>query len=307
VRDGFNARLQWIRAFGPGRALVVLAAILIGIQPASVNAATVSGTDAVNIRSCPALDCDVVGIAPLGSDVDVVGEERDGWTPVSWGNVQGFAYSLYLGSDTETPWLMNGDPACNQVALIFNIGIGEVPSQSILDTLAAGDVAATMFPMGWWAEAHPDYLRSLDEAGFAIGTHGDQQVFLTTLDDRAIITDLADSISAIEAVIERDIDPWFTPYAADTDERVRRLVAGMGLMPVGWEVAAADYGADATADSVYTRVMSEIGPGAIVEMHLDGPATEVSTALALPLIIRDIQAQGYDLVTIPELAEPCTR
>ncbi|MDQ3540156.1 MAG: polysaccharide deacetylase family protein [Chloroflexota bacterium] len=307
MKNGRFAPMKWTHAFSRGRAIMLLTLLLVGMQPAAVSAATISGTDAVNIRSCPSLDCDVVGIAPLGSDVDVAGDEQDGWVPVSWGNVQGFAFALYVGSDTEAPWLVQGDPACNQVALIFNIGIGEVPSASVIDTLIGSDVPATMFPMGWWAEAYPDYLKTLDEAGFVIGTHGDQQLFLTTLGDETITTDVTDSVSAIEAVIGREIDPWVTPYAADTDDRVRRLVAGMGLMPVGWTVAAADYGADATADSVYTRVMSGIGPGAIVEMHLDGPATDVSTALALPLIIRDIQAQGYDLVTIPELAEPCTR
>lgn len=307
MKNGRIAPMQWTHAFSRGRAVMLLTVLLVGMQPAAVSAATISGTDAVNIRSCPSLDCDVVGIAPLGSDVDVAGDEQDGWVPVSWGNVQGFAFALYVESDTEAPWLVQGDPACNQVALIFNIGIGEVPSASVINTLIGSDVPATMFPMGWWAEAYPDYLKTLDEAGFVIGTHGDQQLFLTTLGDETITTDVTDSVSAIEAVIGREIDPWVTPYAADTDDRVRRLVAGMGLMPVGWNVAAADYGTDATADSVYTRVMSGIGPGAIIEMHLDGPATDVSTALALPLIIRDIQAQGYDLVTIPELAEPCIR
>lgn len=307
MKDGFNARTLWIRAVSHGRALMIVTVILVGLQPAAVSAATILGADAVNIRACPSLDCDVVGIAPLGADVDVTGDEREGWVPVSWGNVEGFAYALFLDVDGNAPWLVQGDSACNRIALIFNIGIGEAPSTSIVDTLVANRVPATMFPMGWWAEAHPDYLMTLDEAGFVIGTHGDEQLFLTTLGDEAITTDVANSVSAIESVIGREIDPWVTPYAAETDERVRQLVAGMGLMPVGWGVAAADYGSDATADSVYTRVMSGIGPGAIVEMHLDGPATEVSTAPALPLIIRDIQAQGYDLVTVPDLAEPCPR
>lgn len=286
---------------------MLLIVILLGLQPVAASAATVSGTDAVNIRSCASLDCDVVGIAPLGAAIDVTGTEDNGWVPVSWGNVQGFAYALYLGSAAKAPWLTQGDPACNQVALLFNIGIGEEPSQSIIDTLVTEDVDATMFPMGWWADEHPEYLKMLDEEGFVIGTHGDQRVFLTTVDDEEITNDVADSITAIESVIGHDIEPLMTPYAADTDERVRRLVGDMGLLSVGWTVAAADYGPEATADSVYTRVMSEMHPGAIVELHLDGPATETSTAAALPLIIRDLRAQGYDLVTVPEIAQPCTR
>lgn len=304
MKNGLNIRP---RERGSRNAIVFLAVILIGMQPAGVSAATVSGTSAVNIRACASLDCEIVGIAPLGSDLEIIGEEQDGWLPVRWADVQGFAYALYVESGTEAPWFLQGDPACDQVALIFNIGIGEVPSASVIETLVAEGAAATMFPMGWWAQAYPDYLRMLDAAGFAIGTHGDQQLFLTTVDDQTVTADIANSITTIEAVIGREIDPWVTPYAADTDERVRRLVAEMGLMPVGWTVTAADYGPDATADAVYTQVMSGVEPGAIVELHLDGPATESSTAAALPLIIRDLRAQGYELVSIPDLAQPCAR
>lgn len=307
MKDGCRARVQWMLGYGAGRAVVALALLLISMQPAVAGAATVTGTSAVNIRACPALDCEIVGIAPLGSDLDVIGEEQAGWVSVSWSGVEGFAFSLYVDADSEPPWLVQGNPVCNQVALIFNIGIGNEPSGSVIDTLVSENVPATMFPMGWWAEAYPSYLTALAEAGFVIGTHGDQQVFLTSLGNSEISNDVASSITAIEAVIGRQIDPWMTPYAADTDARIRFLVAGMGLMPVGWTVTAADFGPEATADSVYTRVMSGIGPGAIVELHLDGPATDASTAVALPLIVRDIRTQGYDLVTIPELAQPCSR
>lgn len=305
--DGSPARPPRRFALACSRATLLLIVMLVGVQPVAASAATVSGTDAVNIRSCASLECEVIGIAPLGAAIEVTGAEDKGWVPISWGSVRGFAYALYLDSEGKAPWLTEGDPACKQVALLFNIGIGEAPSQSIIDTLVTEEVDATMFPMGWWAETFPEYLKMLDEEGFVIGTHGDQRVFLTTVDDESVTTDIADSITAIESVIGHDIEPLMTPYAADTDDRVRRLVGEMGLLPVGWTVAAADYGPEATADSVYTRVMSGIHPGAIVELHLDGPATDVSTAAALPLIIRDLRAQGYDLVTVPEIAQPCPR
>lgn len=287
------------------RSVLLLCTLVIGAHPGGALAETVSGTNAVNIRSCASLDCEVVAIAPLGSPLVVTGGEQGGWLPVSWDGVDGFAFNLYVAPDGQAPWFRQGDPACNTVALIFNIGIGEEPSASILDTLVTNEVSATMFPMGWWATVYPDYLLALDEAGFVIGTHGDQRIFLTTMDDATVRTDIANSAAAIESVIGRPIDPWFTPYAADTDERIRGIAAGMGLMPVGWTIAAADYGADATADGVYARVMGAVQPGAVIEFHLDGPATEASTAAVLPLIVRDLRAQGFELVTIPELALPC--
>lgn len=290
---------------GIARVAVIVLVMLAGLRPEDVRGATVLGTDAVLIRACPSLDCDVVGTAPLGASLDITGELQDGFAPVTWQGISGFAFHLFLSDTGVSPWLVQGEADCDQVALIFNIGIGFEPSESILDTLTGRGAAATMFPMGWWAPQHPEYLRRLNDAGFVIGTHGDQRTLLTNATDEAVLHDVKASIVAIEAVIERPIDPWATPYAAATDERVRALVAGLGIMPVGWTVAANDYGASATGDAVYARIMKGVHPGAIVEFHLDGPATERSTAIALPRIIDELRSQGYDLVTVPELAKPC--
>jgi len=287
------------------RLIAIVAIVILGMLPKGAGAANVSGTDAVFIRSCPSLDCDILGTAPLGASLEITGDLENGFLPVIWEGTSGFAYSLFVSDAEASPWLVQGDATCNQVALIFNIGIGEEPSQAIIDTLILQNVPASMFPMGWWAIENPDYLRQLDRAGFVIGTHGDQQRFLTSLDDGTIVNDVTTSIDAIQSVIGRPIDPWFTPYAADTDERVRSIVAGMGVMPVGWTVTANDFGPEATSDSVYGRVMEAVHPGAIVELHLDGQSTDESTAAALPAIVNDLRARGYDLVTVPELASPC--
>ncbi len=276
--------------------------------PASANTTldgVVGGTSAVNIRACPALDCQVIGSASLGDSIDITGEIVDGFHPVLWYGRDGYVFALYVTPPGEAPWFVEGEGPCQRVALAFNIGIGDEPSQSVVDTLVETDTPASMFPMGWWAETYPEYLIQLDDAGFVIGTHGDQQLFLTTLSDDAIAEDVSNSVDAIEAVIERDLDQLFTPYAADTDPRVRSIVSSLGLLPVGWNVSANDYGEDATEAGVYDRVMDNVYPGAIVELHLDGPATDTSTALALPRIIDDLQSEGYEFVTVPELSLPC--
>lgn len=211
--------------------------------------------------------------------------------------------SATLASDA--PWFTEGDVACGRIALIFNIGIGDTPSETILRTLVDMDVDATVFPTGSFARTHPRYLQRLDDAGFPIGTHGDAPVALTQASDEAIREDIRASITSIEAVIGHQIDPYHTPYAADTDERVREVVAADGLLPVGWRVSAPDWTLDATEEAVYRAVVDNVYPGAIVEMHLDGPATETSTALALPRIIEDLRAREYEFVTIGEMLESC--
>jgi peptidoglycan/xylan/chitin deacetylase (PgdA/CDA1 family) len=252
------------------------------------------------------LNCEVLTVAKLGERLLITGPVEDGFSPVDYGGAIGYAYDLYLAKDGQAvPYLNQGPAGCKRVALIFNVGIGETPVLSILDDLAADEVAATVFVMGWWAAANSEALREIDASGFTIGSHGDQRVELTDLSDTEIIEEVTAASAAITDAIGRPPEPWFTPYANAVDDRVRRLVGDLGFMPVGWEVPAADFDRKATAQSVYGRVMPEVYDGAIVEFHLDGPNSATSTAVALPWIVDELRAKGYTFVTIPELAQPC--
>ena len=233
-------------------------------------------------------------------------ESSESIVKVAYQEVTGFANTLFQATDpAHPPYFIAGEPGCQRVALIFNVGVGYEPAAGILDTLAAEGVPATMFVMGWWAAEHPAILTRMANEGYPIGSHGDQSYELTGLSDSEVAADVANAAAAIEHAIGQPPAPYFTPYAAATDERVRAIVDAAGYLNVGWEVSAVDYGADATADGVYDRVMGAMYDGAIVELHLDGPASAESTGAALPLMIRDLRAQGYQFVTIPEMAWPC--
>jgi peptidoglycan/xylan/chitin deacetylase (PgdA/CDA1 family) len=301
--------------------LLVLVALVVGMAPSTAIGAspqgaarsewapigaTVFGTEGVRLRRCPSLACEVLAVAKLGERLLVTGPIEAGFSPVDYGGALGYAYDLFLAKDGEAaPFLAEGPAGCKRIALIFNVGIGEAPVLGILDDLAAREIPATVFAMGWWAAQHPDDLRRIAAAGFPIGSHGDQRVELTDLSDEQIVADVVAASATIAAVLGRPPEPWFTPYANAVDDRVRRLVGTLGFMPVGWEVPAADFDRKATPGSVYARVMPNAYDGAIVEFHLDGPKSASSTAVALPWIVDELLAEGYTFVTIPEIAQPC--
>ena len=286
--------------------VILIAGAALGEIPVAAASAEVVAGSLVNVRSCARLDCAVIGNAELGASLNVTGGATNGFLPVAWEGGTGYVYANFLDRGNDDPWFTEGDVSCNRVALIFNIGIGNTPSQSVISTLLQKDAPATMFPMGWWAKVQPDYLRQLDAAGFPIGTHGDQRQTLPGLSDAGVRKEMLDSKAAIESVIGHPIDEYMTPYASETTLRVRRIVSELGLLPVGWNVSAADYDTTATEQYVYARVMNGVYPGAIVEFHLDGPATATSTARALPRIIDALRAQGYALSTVPDLMTACS-
>ncbi|MDQ3692045.1 MAG: polysaccharide deacetylase family protein [Chloroflexota bacterium] len=264
------------------------------------------GTNELEIRTCPEPSCDVLDTATLGAKVEITGETANGYVPVRYREIAGVVPAVFVSADpANPPYLVSGSPGCDRVALIFNIGVGADPATGILDTLLAADVPATMFVMGWWAEQDPPVLERMVQEGYLIGSHGYAANELPTLTDGDVLRDLDLAEAAVMEATGSPPAPYFTPYAAAIDARVRHLVADQGYLSVAWEVPAADYGADATEESVYARVMDNIYDGAIVELHLDGPASAQSTGRALPRLIDDLRARGYQFVTIPELLEPC--
>jgi peptidoglycan/xylan/chitin deacetylase (PgdA/CDA1 family) len=269
-------------------------------------AGKVVGTTGLNIRECPKATCESLGLAQLHDDIIVTGEAQDGFLPVDWEGRAGWAWQLYVATPSRgTPYLIRGTTGCNRVAFLFNIGIGDEMQMQALEWLAANDVPATVFPMGWWAQQFPEDMKEIQELGFLIGTHGDTRGNLPEYSDADVLKDLKDSKTHIEQVIGAEIGAYFTPYAADMDERVRSLVASEGFLPVAWDVSAADYGPDIDADYVFERVAPNVVDGTIVEFHLDGPASAQSTAIALPWLVENLRNKGFTFVTVQDMAQPC--
>jgi hypothetical protein len=266
----------------------------------------VVGTTGLNIRECPDVACDSVGLAQLNDPIVVTGPAEDGYLPVEWRGNPGWAWALYVSTPSRgTPYLLRGTQGCKRVAFIFNIGIGEPLQLHPLLWLKAEKIPATIFPMGWWALAFPDDMRTIAMLGFPIGTHGDVRLNLTGFSDEEVITDIRDSARHIRQVTGKPPEAYFTPYAADMDERVRALVASEGYLPVAWEVAADDWDHGVTPEHVFDQVVPNVEDGSIVEFHLDGPSSAQSTAVALPRIVEALRERGYQFVTIQNMAQPC--
>jgi peptidoglycan/xylan/chitin deacetylase (PgdA/CDA1 family) len=197
--------------------------------------------------------------------------------------------------------VVQGDPAKPNVALVINVGSGREPGLSMLQTLAERNQKLTFFVMGWWAERNQDTLKLIADGGHEIAQHGHSVFELTKVSDSAVRSDLRDADSAISAVIGRSTKPLWSPSAGDRDARVRRIAAEEGYRPIFWTLDSLDWTFEATADSVYSRVMERTGNGSIVVLHFDSPTTVNSTAQALPRIIDDLRASGYRIMTITEL------
>lgn len=197
--------------------------------------------------------------------------------------------------------VVRGDPNRPNVSLVINVGAGSEPAVSMLDTLREKDVRTSFFVLGWWAERQPEILKRIADDGHEVASHGHSVFDLTSVSDAAVREDLERADAAISAVTGKSTRPLWSASAGYRDARVHRIAASLGYRPIYLTVDSLDWTYEATADSVYNRVMERTVNGAIVVLHFDSPTTVHSTAGALPRLIDDLRARGFSLVTVTEL------
>lgn len=197
--------------------------------------------------------------------------------------------------------VVRGDPTKPNISLVINVGAGSEPAVAMLDTLREKNLRTTFFVLGWWAERQPGILRRIADDGHEVASHGHSVFDLTSVSDAAVREDLERADASISAVTGRTTRPLWSASAGYRNARVHAIAASLGYRPIYLTVDSLDWTRDATAESVYTRVMERAVNGAIVVLHFDSPTTVNSTAVALPRLIDDLRGAGYTLMTVTEL------
>jgi peptidoglycan/xylan/chitin deacetylase (PgdA/CDA1 family) len=102
--------------------------------------------------------------------------------------------------------------------------------------------------------------------------------------------------SAIIRNITGQSSQLFRPPGGNFSGTVRKAAARHGMSSIFWTLNCGPYeGGDPQTLADY--VTRNIRDGAIVLMHNGEPAA----VNALPIIVNDLRARGYEFVTVPEL------
>lgn len=197
--------------------------------------------------------------------------------------------------------VVRGNPDRPNITLVINVGAGHEVGLSMLDTLKEKGYKTTFFILGWWADRNPDIVKRIAADGHEIASHGHTVFDLTTVSDAAVREDLERADASLSSITGKTTRPLWSASAGARDARVNRIAASLGYRPIYLTVDSLDWTYEATADSVYNRVMERTGNGAIVLMHFDSPTTVRSTAVALPRLIDDLRGAGFNLVNITDL------
>lgn len=186
------------------------------------------------------------------------------------------------------------DTNAPMVAFTFDDGPNPSCTQRILDVLNANYSHATFFVVGTNAENYPDLLKAISASGSEIGNHTYNHKDLTTLST----SDVEEQIDKVNRAVKKATGENTTvirpPYGAYNDKVIKQLEEPVIL----WDLDTEDWDSR-NAKKVVDNVMSQIKDGDIVLMH----DIYDSTAEAVEILVPKLKEQGYQIVSVSEMAK----
>jgi len=199
------------------------------------------------------------------------------------------------------------------LALTFDDGPDPRWTPDILDILKRENVPATFFIIGKNGQAYPDLVRRIADEGHEIGNHsfthpnlGEIPLSLTELELNATQR-LIESLVGRSTVLFRP--PYFGDAEADRPQEVEPAIVAqnLGYIMVGVRIDPDDWQLPVTADQIVKRTMDralDSNPetrGEVILLHDSGGNRE-ATVEALPRLIHEARAHGFQFVPVSELA-----
>lgn len=189
------------------------------------------------------------------------------------------------------------------MALTINVDWGEEYIPAILDALDKGKAKATFFVTGRWAKKHSELLKTIANRGHQIENHGYSHPHPDQISIDANRAEIKKTEDIIEGIIGQKTKFYAPPYG-ERGASGLKAANEIGYRTILWTLDTVDWRSDSTPEVIVRRIVNPairfgIKPeknGAIVLMH-----PKANTVKALPLILNQLEQEGYVFQTLTEL------
>lgn len=277
----------------PGRRAALAGLVAVGLTPCT-GASAAPGRSAGRGSGAPAGGGAVAGRGDLPGG----GAPADGGLPSAVGRPL---------TGPRPPASLLGDeirriPTSRKVvALTFNSAWDESGVDTVLGELRRRKLAATFFPTGQFAQAHPAAVRAMG-AAHGLGNHSHSHPYFDDLSTEERVDEVLRADAAIRAASGVEPLPFFRfPYSATSADSVAD-VNGLGYAAIEFTTDTNGYlgpRGGMTVGKVVERAVDALAPGAIIQMHVGSTGDGVVLdAEALPRIIDAVLEEGYEVIDL---------
>ncbi|MBP1744433.1 MAG: polysaccharide deacetylase [Firmicutes bacterium] len=187
-----------------------------------------------------------------------------------------------------------GSTSSKMVAFTFDDGDPLSDIAPVLSILKANGIKATFFFTGEMAAKYPDSIRAIYNAGHEVGNHSYYHTDFTTLSYSGIQSELSRTDNVISGITGETTKPMFRPAYGSYNSTVLQAAGDAGYAKtIMWTIDSQDYNG-LSAGQIYTRVINNVTPGAIILMHTG----DNNSVYALQDIISTLRSWGYGFTTV---------
>lgn len=182
------------------------------------------------------------------------------------------------------------------IALTFDDGPSKERTNDILYVLKTHNIKATFFVLGQNVQTYPDLTLRIVQHGHAIGNHSWSHPYAHQSQASAArqidkTTELIQKITGVKTELFRPPGGYLNNGLANYAKQKQNAV-------IMWSVDTSDYRSN--SKKIMDNALKNAKSGGIILLH-DGGGERRNTLIALPHLIEELQKQGYEFVTIPEL------
>ncbi len=279
-----------------------------------------SGSPAASANDLTAIkygyDVDFQG---TGEILQVTAEPQDGVRDIATSADGLIATQVYKQIPSSYVIQRTGDKP-KKIVLTFDDGPDPVWTPKVLAILKEENVKAAFFIVGQNGQTNPELVKRIVAEGHEIGNHSFTHPNLGEIPDSIVDLELNTTQRLIESLTGRSTRLFRAPYFGDAEPRTPDEVeptviaqnlgyisVGLHLDPDDWKLKNDD-GSPHTADEMVDQVLAQAAittpeeRGNIVLMH-DSGGDRSATIEALPKIIHELRARGFEFTTIADLAD----
>lgn len=191
---------------------------------------------------------------------------------------------------------VRADTQPKYIALTFDDGPSGKYTERLLDGLRSRNASATFFLCGYRLERFPELAGRIIREGHEVGSHSDAHQYFTRLSPEALCRDLARAQEKLTGACG-EAPTLLRPPGGLFDVKALQKTVCAQMPVILWSVDAEDW-RRSDAAGVARDIIRKTRAGDIILMH-DMSDSSVTAALT---VIDALQVQGFEFVTVSELA-----
>lgn len=179
-----------------------------------------------------------------------------------------------------------------RIALTFDDGPHPIYTPQMLELLKEEQVPATFFLLGENVELYGDVVKEIAKEGHLIGNHTYHHVQVTSLSLEEACKEIQETSDLIEELTGTGTEYVRPPFGTWNEELEERL----NLIPVMWSIDTKDWTTQ-NVDWIVRETVKHAEDHDIILMH----DSYQSTVDAVKRIIEQLEAEGFEFVTVDEI------